>query len=418
VNASALLRPSLLSRRAWAAVLTVTLVAASLIGSMRLQRALDLKPGPDRFNIGAWEIQNVPQKWLFLAGEFLRGAPPRESQDAHLKRFFQLNQEIDNLESEISDLDQRGELVSAVQQTTLDRWREERDNIENQVEATLEARISDVAEDLGLTRSFLGVVWPPVDLEFTDAPRTLVTSPRDRIELRSSDLLRAGLTLTELESIEEKTQAADDVSALAFRIGGVGAYPSIIDYPSNYQRALYISAHEWMHHYLFFRPLGIRYYENNDLRTINETVADLVGTELANAVLQRWPLSEPAPEGAQPEDGGGNSLDIGAELRTLRTDVDALLADGEIDKAEALMEAKRQELADSGYFIRKLNQAYFAFTNLYAGESGSPAAVNPIGPKVDLLRRQSASLSEFVDRVSGVTSVEDLDRLLLETARP
>jgi len=81
------------------------------------------------------------------------------------------------------------------------------------------------------------------------------------------------------------------------------------------------------------------------------------------------------------------------------------------------MEAKRRELVDAGYTIRKLNQAYFAFTNLYAGESGSPAAVNPIGPKVDLLRRQSASLGEFLERVGGVTSVEDLDRLLLEGSR-
>ena len=80
------------------------------------------------------------------------------------------------------------------------------------------------------------------------------------------------------------------------------------------------------------------------------------------------------------------------------------------------MEEKRRELADAGFFIRKLNQAYFAFTNLYAGESGSPAAVNPIGPKVDQLRRQSDSLSQFLDRVGGVTSVAALDRLLGETA--
>jgi hypothetical protein len=170
-----------------------------------------------------------------------------------------------------------------------------------------------------------------------------------------------------------------------------------------------------MHHDLFFRPLGLRYYANNDLRTINETVADLVGNELANAVLQRWPLSEDPAAFRPPVAEDAPSLDFGAELRALRLDVDALLAVGEIETAEALMETKRQELVDAGYTIRKLNQAYFAFTNLYAGESGSPAAVNPIGPKIDQLRRQSASLSEFVDRVGGVTSLEDLDHLLAET---
>jgi hypothetical protein len=361
----------------------------------------------------------VPQKWLFLLGEFLRGAPPRESQDAHLQRFFVLNREIEARQGTISDLEQRGEAVSAQAQTTLQRRVSERDRIENQVEATLEARITDAAVDLGLTRTFLGIVWPPIDFEFTDAPHTLVTSPRDRIELRSSNLLREDLTIAELEAIEARTQAGEGVSALAFPIGGVGAYPAIVDYPSSYRAALLIAAHEWTHHYLFFRPLGRRYNASNDLRTINETVADLVGNELANAVISRWPLPEaPAPASAPQTSANAPAIDIGAELRSLREEVDALLAAGEIEAAETLMEEKRRELVDAGYAIRKLNQAYFAFANLYAGESGSPGAVNPIGPKVDLLRRQSTSLSEFLDRVGGVTSAGDLDRLLLETAAP
>jgi hypothetical protein len=416
VKASAITRPVLLSRRAWAAVLVILLVTAALIGSFRLDRALSLKPGPNQYNIGEWEITNFPQKWLFLLGEFIRGEPPLESQEAHLRRFFQLTREISAREAQISDLEQRGEAVPAEDMALLQVRIDERDNIENQVEATLEARISGVAADLGLTRTFLDVVWPPVDLEFTDAPHTLVTSPRDRIKLLDSDLLRAGLSLAELEAIEEETQASKGVSALAFPIGGVGAYPSIIDYPSDYRGALRISAHEWMHHYLFFRPLGLRYFANNDLRTINETVADLVGNELANAVLQRWPLPEVPVASQPPAAQDAPSLDLGTELRALRADVDTLLAAGEIETAEALMETKRQELVDAGYAIRKLNQAYFAFTNLYAGESGSPAAVNPIGPKVDQLRRQSDSLSQFVDRVGSVTSLAELDRLLSETA--
>jgi hypothetical protein len=76
------------------------------------------------------------------------------------------------------------------------------------------------------------------------------------------------------------------------------------------------------------------------------------------------------------------------------------------------MEQRRQDFAAQGYYFRKLNQAYFAFTNLYAGEAGDPSATNPIGPKVDELRRRSASLDEFIERISGVTSVADLDRQL------
>ena len=418
MHSSPWLRPSRLSRRVWASLLVVLLVTAALIGSLRIHRDINLKPGPNGYNIGAWEIRHAPQKWLFLFGEFLRGAPPLESQDAHLRRFFDLTRQIDTRESQVSDLERRGEPVSVEARESLEAQIDERERIENQVEATLEARISEIAADLGLTRSFLDVVWPPIDFEFTDAPHTLVTSRRDRIELVDSDLLRTGLSVAELEAIEAETQAEDGVSALAFPVSGVGAYPAIVDYPSTYRAALLIAAHEWTHHYFFFRPLGLRYNSSNELRAINETVADLVGTELANAVQARWPLPDP-PAGSPPASTGNlPAVDVGEELRTLRTAAEALLAAGQIEAAETLMEAKRRELVDAGYAFRKLNQAYFAFINLYAGESGNPAAVNPIGPKIDQLRLQAGSLSEFVDLVGGVTSVEDLDRLVRESAEP
>jgi len=403
------------SRRAWAGMLAAILVAAALLGSFRLHDAFDLKPGPNEYNLGAWESRHLPQKWLFLAGQVIRGKPPVESQDAHLQRFFQLTRAISEHEADISDLKQRGETVAVDSLALLRSQVDERDRIENQVEATIEARITGAADDLGLTRSFLDVVWPPVDIEFTEPPRALATSPRDRIELLTTSLLRVDLSIAELEAIEEETLATAGLSALAFRIGGVGAYPAIVKFPDDYGAALRIAAHEWTHHYLFFRPLGLRYNASNDLRTINETVADLVGGELANAVLQRWPLGE-APGANRPSSETEPSLDLGAELRVLRADVDALLAAGEIGAAEALMETKRRELVEAGFNIRKINQAYFAFTNLYAGQTGSPGAVNPIGPKVDQLRQQSASLGQFVERVGGVTSAADLDRLLEETA--
>ena len=88
------------------------------------------------------------------------------------------------------------------------------------------------------------------------------------------------------------------------------------------------------------------------------------------------------------------------------------MAQDKIDEAEALMEQRRQELSAMGVTLRKLNQAYFAFVNLYAGEAGQPAATNPIGPKVDELRRRAGSLERFVRIIGGVTSAEELDREL------
>jgi len=45
----------------------------------------------------------------------------------------------------------------------------------------------------------------------------------------------------------------------------------------------------------------------------------------------------------------------------------------------------------NGYYIRKLNQAYFAFYGAYADVPGGPAGEDPVGPAVRALRSQSQS---------------------------
>jgi hypothetical protein len=401
-------------RRLIAGGLATTMIAAALAVGWVVSALADLRPGPNEYNLATWEVRNFPSKWLYLAGELIRGTPAEADQDAALRRFFDLNAQIDRLAGEASDTLSRGAVLDSSLVEEIDALRKERDRLENEAEATIEARLSEVIKDQGLTRNLLwDVVWPPVDAEFTDAPRALARSPRDHIELLGATLLREDLTLAEAEAIEAEVAQAEDVSTLSFATAGIGAYPTIIDHQTDYQRALEVIAHEWMHNYLFFRPLGYNYYDNNDLRTINETVADLVGRELARAVVERWPLAatETPVAPATPAEPG---LDLRAELRKLRGEVDVLLADGRIEDAEALMEQRRQELAGKGYFIRRINQAYFAYLNLYAGEAGSVAATNPIGPKVDALRSLSSSLRQFVDIVGNVTSIEELDRALLE----
>ncbi len=383
-----------------AAVLTV----ASFVSANLLTTVLELRAGPNEYNFAAWEARNLPAKWLYELGEVFRGDRSVEEQNVDIARFFELTAEINRLERQ----------EDAGTQEELQDLHRQRDGIENKVEDTIEDRIGEVIRDVELTRSlpFLPeVVWPPVDFEFTESPRSLARSRRDKIELLGTDLLRADLSLDEVEAIEDETLEEENLSAYASATAGIGAYPSIVDYLGSYETTLQVAAHEWMHNYLFFRPLGFNYYDNNDLRTMNETVADLVGHEIAAEVMRRWPLPvaptpAPTPESAQPR------VDGGAELRKLRGEVDALLAEGKVEEAETLMEARRLELAAQGYYIRKLNQAYFAFNNLYAGESGSPAATNPIGPKIDELRKRSASLSAFVATISGMTTVRELDAAL------
>ena len=396
-----------------AGVAAGVVAVASLLGAVAITELADLKPGPNEYNIAAWEVRNFPDRWLFLAGQALRGGPPSvESQDATLARFFELTNQIDALEARVSNASQRGGAESEALAAELAALLDERDRIENQAEATIEARVTVIIEEQGLDSSFFvfDTAWPPVDAEFTNAPRMLATSRRDRIELRSSTLLRDDLDLGEVEAIEAEVAAEENLAALAFPIGGLGAYPTLIEYPDSYERAVDVIAHEWMHNHLFFRPLGFNYYRDNDVRTINETVADLVGREIARMVVERWPVAAPTPGTPMPPAASG--VDLRAELRSLRGEVDALLAAGQIEQAEALMENRRQELAAQGHYIRKINQAYFAYLNLYAGEAGSPAAVNPIGPKVDELRRRAGTLDRFVQIVGQVTTTTELDEAL------
>jgi hypothetical protein len=72
------------------------------------------------------------------------------------------------------------------------------------------------------------------------------------------------------------------------------------------------------------------------------------------------------------------------------------------------MEQRRQLFWENGYGIRKLNQAYFAFHGAYADEPLSAAGEDPVGAAVRALRAQSPSLAHFLNRISWMTSFEQL----------
>lgn len=92
-------------------------------------------------------------------------------------------------------------------------------------------------------------------------------------------------------------------------------------------------------------------------------------------------------------------------MRQIRIAVDDYLSKGEIDQAETFMKNKQEFLLENGYFIRKLNQAYFAFYGTYAG---SPTSVSPIGTYVKDILSRSASLKDFLDEAASITSLNDL----------
>jgi hypothetical protein len=239
-------------------------------------------------------------------------------------------------------------------------------------------------------------------VELGEPPQVLAVSPRERIELLESDLLDPGLTESQLLEAEDEHDN-EDFSALVEDTGGVGTYPSNIRHRTSYEDILQVVAHEWTHQYLAFYPLGFNYFDNNELRTLNETVANVIGDELGQRAALMFPLNE------QEIESNGSSIDFRATMRALRREVDRLLADGEIERAELRMEEVRQELAEGGIFIRRINQAYFAFHGSYGD---APQSSSPIGPKVAEVRESSDSLRDFLRLVQEVTSEDELDSAL------
>jgi hypothetical protein len=249
-------------------------------------------------------------------------------------------------------------------------------------------------------------VFPPVDVEFDAPPNELAVSPRDHIELIDHRPLRHDLSPAQVVAIEADVERDGRLSALIEPVAGVATYPSLVEPDWNYQRLVETVAHEWVHQYLFFHPLGRRFYNNLELRTLNETVATLAGQELSLLVVVKYPLRPPyasAPTAKPP------AVDVDAVLRQLRLDVDSLLAFGQIDAAERLMELRRQELAREAIVYRRLNQAFFAFENVYAT---SPTSTDPIGLKIAALRIRTGSIGAFLRAAAQLTSEPDLDRVL------
>jgi hypothetical protein len=160
--------------------------------------------------------------------------------------------------------------------------------------------------------------------------------------------------------------------------------------------------------------LGINYGTTNELRTMNETTANISGKEIATLVLEKYYpefAPEPAPGSGspQPSDPGIPPVfDYRAEMHTTRVEADRLLELGQVEQAEQYMELRRKVFWDKGYLIRKLNQAYFAFYGAYADVPGGTAGEDPVGPAVTQLRNQSISLSAFLQKIAAMTSFSQL----------
>ncbi len=373
-----------------ALVVSMTMAAALLAAStLRAQSAPELDEllgdatETHRFSLIKYELTHLPNRWLTNVAGWLDA--PDLDEEAILERWFDQGDQ-----------------------------REQRDQSDRKkAELLLERRLSRAASQLDLDTPLplfnrVRVVWPPIDVDLSDRLHIVAVSPRDEVRMVRSVLLTSEVEREDYDRIEAEVEASGDWSAWVGGIGGVALYPASVISSRDYLSTLQIMAHEWTHHYLGFYPLGLAYARGSDMRTINETVADIVGDQLGEYAAD-LPGYEAASETESDADWDAIRAVTDPILRQLSLDVDELLEQGEINEAELLMREVRQQLIDLGRPFRRINQAFLAFRG---GYGASPSSASPWGQRLLEFRAGKNTLAEFLTDVREIGSPNDADALL------
>jgi len=363
------------------------IMAAGCSAANSYNKSLDKIISPYTFSTLNWESQNL----------FTRSVSPADTATV------------------LSYFSQAGQINSAA---TTDKSLElELSHLSASVEAAITQQIQHVLTNQGLlpAHDYINLTIPPVYFHLTEAPYILAISPRDSISLKNQIMLRNNITDQDIESVEKQVSKLN-VSVEIEQLGGYGAiYPTCVSLTSSMQFTIETAVHEWVHQYLAFKPLGLRYIldglginKNYDAVTINETVAGIVSQEIAAIIIQDYYPTTSSVQ-ATPT---ATAFDFNVAMQNIRRQVDTYLAAGQIDLAESYMEEQRQFLATKGYYIRKLNQAYFAFHGIYAD---SPTSVDPLGDQLRQLRKNSPTLRDFLETISDTVSRQGVVNRLSHT---
>ena len=349
-----------------------------------------------------------------------------EEQSQVVRDFVQKSGEIRRLTNQLkwvfADPEETDpDTASAELQAQIAQLRAEITDLQSLAEPILQNQVSTVLSDLGFGGA--GVVFPPVSAHVTPLPAVLIVSNRDEIVQVKAVPMRSGILPPERTALEANIMRDPELSAYVTDIGGLGFYPSLIIETGNLVFLADVVAHEWAHHWFTLRPVGINYLSSPAMRTINESAASLIGKEVGLEVIRRYypdlyvppvPTAEPDQESEDlvpAPTPDPDQFDFRREMGVTRVEVDRLLAEGEIEAAEAYMETRRQMFVAEGYNLRVLNQAYFAFHGAYADVGGGAAGRDPVGPLVADVRAASGSLHAFMQNLASVTSLAELEAL-------
>ena len=329
----------------------------------------------------------------------------------------EIKQTYEDRNVSVNDTQTVVDYFNALQQNNLSP--SEATKLRNKVESIIELQIRSVLKQNGIINPFgsvFGVSFPPIDFELDEPPHLLVISPRNQIARIRDILLLQNMTTDQMNDIENSVEESG-YSALVVELGGLGVtYPTFVNSNSSLHDVLDAATEEWVHQYLAFKPLGFRYVldllgisRSQDIITMNESLAGIVSSEIGDQVYKKFYASYfPESNNPPPTESSAPTFDFNAAMRQIRQNVDTYLFNGQIDLAEQYMNEQRDYLQTQGYYIRKLNQAYFAFYGTYADTA---AYSDPIGTTVQNIRDKSNSLKEFLNALANVTSATGLDKL-------
>ena len=383
-------------------ILTTLLTAGSSAASEK-DRHLNNITGQYQFNLLGWEVGALSSE-IGQAGKLT----PDKNDSALVQKYLDLVAEVTLREQgAIRDSPYFGQIQPELYQ--------EKALLQLQAERILEMQIRDVLDQEGIYNPFIGLPFsfPPVNFKLEKPPYMLIISPRDKIETSRTIMLSPDLTLETIIQIEDETDSLD-VSSLVVPIGGMAAsFPTFVNENSSLPGIINGAVEEWLHQYLTFRPLGFLYLldiigirDDYDISAVDETVAGIAAQEIGAKVIEKYypdyALTPTTPQNP-------SAFNFYEEMRQIRLAVDDYLSRGEVQQAEQYMNEKRDYLQQNGYYIRKLNQAYFAFYGTY---TYSPTSVSPIGIKIRELRDRGTSVKDFLDRAQNITSLAELDKLL------
>ncbi|MFC1990214.1 hypothetical protein ACFLVW_06645 [Chloroflexota bacterium] len=391
-------------------VLLIFLLGSSCAPGRDFDDHLNSIVEPYLFNFAKWESRAIAHEinqWFFGKREKI------DDEIGVVTDYFSSTKRIKTIKSkiEVANAGNRESDLASIK-AELNELEEQRATSKEAAERIIERQIRNTLAEQGIFNPIaeVNIGFPPINFKLEKPPYLLVISSRNRIESIREITLKLGLILEEMEDIEASVEELG-VSSLVVGLGGLGTtYPTFVTDDASLKFTLHTTAEEWLHQYLVFKPLGFLYLldltglaRSYEIATMNETLAGIVSREIGSMVYEKYyPEYE---NGAELDQETEPEFDFDREMREIRKAVDAYLAQGKTEQAEEFMEQKRQYLVSMGYYIRKLNQAYFAFHGTYADK---PAFISPIGLELKELRARSASLKDFLNTVAAMTSRQDL----------